>query len=195
MSVRSIGVTAGSLTRLPSPPFHSQPRTFTNVELRLLHLSGHTFTGRRVRSLTLDKARTRAHGTLALLPSRAFCGSRLVFGRSRRVSTPRPRCARSRPPAGGGCDAASGDAGGSGGTCDSAARRSGVACPAPNPHRGSPRPPRPTRGHWCMEGFRCLPVGSWCCNLENEHNKQAAEEGGDVLADFCRHWEALPPLD
>ena len=119
----------------------------------------------------------------------------LVFARSRRVSTPRPRCARSRPPAGGGCDAASGDAGGSGGTCDSAARRSGVACPAPNPHRGSPRPPRPTRGHWCTEGFRCLPVGSWCCNLENKHNKQAAEEGGDVLADFCRHWEALPPLD
>lgn len=51
-------------------------------------------------------------GRLVLpLPAPAFPRRRGV------VSTRRPRCARSRPPGGGGCDGAWGGAGGSGGTC------------------------------------------------------------------------------
>lgn len=126
---------------------------------------------------------------LALSPSRTFHISQISSSDGgEEVSILRRQCVRSRPPAGGGCDAAWGGEGGSGGTCDLEGQQSEVGCPTPSLHRGFPRPPRPTRGRWCTEGFRCLPVGSWCCNLEDEHNKQAAEsfqmQGGDVTADF-----------
>ena len=146
-------------------------------------------------SMTPDKARIQMDLTLALLPSRTFCSSQIRPPHGGEgASIPRRPCVPSRPPAGGGCGAASGGAGGTGGTCGSGGRRSGAGCPAPSPRRGSPRPPRPTRGHWCTEGFHCLPVGSWCCSLENEHNTQAAESSqrqrGAVTAHFRGPWEA-----
>lgn len=50
--------------------------------------------------------------------------SRLLRGDEETVSTPHRQCVLSRLPGGGGCDAAWGDAGGSGGTCDSGGRQS-----------------------------------------------------------------------
>ena len=47
---------AGSLIRLLSPPFHNQPSIFTNAVLRLFHLFGNLLTGRKMSSMTPDKA-------------------------------------------------------------------------------------------------------------------------------------------
>lgn len=86
------------------------------------------------------------------------------------VSTRHPRCALSRRPEGGGCDGGSGVGSGSGRTCDSGGLQSEVGCPGPSPRRGCLRPPPLTRGRCCTEGSRCLPAGSWCCNLGKEQH-------------------------
>lgn len=100
---------------------------------------------------------------------RAFCVTQghSAPGGERVVSTQHPQCALSQPPAGGGCDGDLGGVGGSGGTCGSAGLQSEAGCPGPSRHHGSLRPPQLTKGHCCMEGSHCLPVGSWCCTHDH----------------------------
>lgn len=86
------------------------------------------------------------------------------------VSTRHPRYVLSRRPEGGGCDGGSGVGSGSGRTCDSGGLQSEVGCPGPSPRHGCLRPPPLTRGRCCREGSRCLPAGSWCCNLGKEQH-------------------------
>lgn len=152
--------------------------TFANMILLWLLILKHTNGSKWVKPLwTKHKHQGSPAGDylmLALLPSRTFCTSQIPssHGGQGSVSTPHRRCVLSQPPAGGGCGAAWGGGSGSGGTCDLAGQQSGVGRPDPSPRRGFPRPPQPTRGRCCMGGSHYPPVGSWCCNLENEQNKQ-----------------------
>lgn len=121
---------------------------------------------------TLDRVRHVTGLYAGSFLRREFCVTQghSAPGGERVVSTQHPQCARSLPPAGGGCDGESGGVGGSGGTCGSAGLQSEAGCPGPSRHHGSLRPPQLTKGHCCMEGSRCLPVGSWCCTLEKEQH-------------------------
>lgn len=101
------------------------------------------------------------------------------------VSTRHPRCALSRRPEGGGCDGGLDVGSGSGRTCDSGGLQSEAGCPGPSPHHGCPHPPLLTRGRCCREGSRCLPAGSWCCNLGKEQHSLRTR------ADCLGGWGAL----
>lgn len=83
----------------------------------------------------------------------------------RRISTPRPRCARSLRPAGGACAGGGGACVGTDGTCGSATLPSGGACPSPGRRHGCRRQRLPRADRCFQVGSRCLPVDSWCCSL------------------------------
>lgn len=172
----SVRIMAGSLIRLSAPPFQNQPCTFT-TGIWLFFLFSNTLTGRKwVKPLWTQpyhQGFLAVDFMLALFPSRMFCVSLIPssYRGEGIVSILHPRCALSRPPVSGGCDGAWGGVSGSGGTCCSVGLRSEVGCPGPSPHRGSPHRPPLTRGHCCMGGFHCLPVGSSYCSLESEQNK------------------------
>ncbi len=85
-----------------------------------------------------------------------------------RISTRHLRCARWRQPGDDVCASAGGGAcggAGRGGTCGWEEQLSVEACPGRGPRRDCPhqRPQREDR--CCRAGSRCLPEGSWCCNL------------------------------
>lgn len=166
------------------PLFHSiMAGQFIRLPLHYRTSISSLQTGLRGFSLQMHRqaANQRNHAGQSVSCDRAVC--RLISSQSilvtlgpsargdeRAVSTQHPQCALSRPPACGGCDGGSGGVGGSDGTCGSAGLQSEVGCPGPSRHRGSPRLPQLTKGHCCMEGSHCLPVGSWCCTLEKEQH-------------------------
>lgn len=155
----------------PPPPIQNRPQLLTNGTLR--------FQFKHVPRHQTARGKHRHTGCLVwqgFTPAHFFSehsvppGAPLLGEVRGPVSTPHPRCALSRRPEGGGCDGGSGVGSGSDRTCDSGGLQSEVGCPGPSPRRGCLRPPLLTRGRCCTEGSRCLPAGSWCCNLGKEQH-------------------------